>query len=313
VGLACVSSTCVADAAAHHVVYLTGPDTSDTWLWDGTEWTRVLVAGPQPPRQYAGLATLGNEAVLFGGIDAYGNVLSDTWTWNGASWMQLTVTGPSARFAPAMTQFNGSLVLYGGTDGAAVGPGELSDTWLFDGDTWVEAQVAGPPARYGAAVGTTGSGSTGQLVIFGGSYTVDGSGYDYVAYRGDTWLWDGSTWTEPSTTTAPGPRTGSQAASLAGQLVVEGGEGTGDCIYDSDTWAFDGRDWQSLSSGGPELADGAATTLGAQLVVFGGSESADPAHCGFAGSLVTWIWDGSSWSDAHVRGPESSSGMMSTL
>ena len=58
---------------------------NDTWEWDGTTWTEVLVNGPVHRHSY-GMAfdTVREHAVLFGGY-ALGGV-ADTWMeWHGLS------------------------------------------------------------------------------------------------------------------------------------------------------------------------------------------------------------------------------------
>jgi hypothetical protein len=74
---------------------------SDTWTWDGTAWTQVMVAGPSA-RLWPMMALFGTELVLSGG-ERGGFPDSETWTWDGSSWMQLHVTGPPARYSAVMT------------------------------------------------------------------------------------------------------------------------------------------------------------------------------------------------------------------
>ena len=68
----------------------------DTWLWDGTSWTKVADDGPSP-RGAAFIATVGDEVVVYGGYDADGKGFTDTWTWDGLTWTERKVQGPSER------------------------------------------------------------------------------------------------------------------------------------------------------------------------------------------------------------------------
>src|SRR5437667_12150125 len=40
---------------------------ADTWIWDGSTWTRQTPAVSPPARSHAMMAALGNKLVLFGG------------------------------------------------------------------------------------------------------------------------------------------------------------------------------------------------------------------------------------------------------
>ena len=109
---------------------------------------------------------------------------------------------------------------------------------------------------------------TGQLVLFGGN---DGSGT--VA---DTWIWNGSDWTELSPATSPPARSDASMAydPGTGQLVLFGGnDGSGTV---ADTWIRNGSDWTELSpaTSPPARSDASmAYDPGTgQLVLFGGND-----------------------------------------
>jgi hypothetical protein len=85
---------------------------ADTWIWNGTTWSKPTLTVSPPARYEHSMATLGNKVVLFGGyastftqtqstpiVDVY---LDDTWTWDGTSWTQVSASGPSARSDFAM-------------------------------------------------------------------------------------------------------------------------------------------------------------------------------------------------------------------
>jgi N-acetylneuraminic acid mutarotase len=119
---------------------------ADTWAWDGSAWTQLMVTGP-PGRDGATMAPLDDKLVLFGGFNDSGP-LSDTWTWDGTSWAQLNVTGPSARQSATMAALDGKLVLFGGNAALGAYFGQsLSDTWTWDGASWTEQMVARPSPR----------------------------------------------------------------------------------------------------------------------------------------------------------------------
>jgi hypothetical protein len=103
-----------AATAAGEVVLFGGYDEQfnplgDTWTWDGTSSTQHDTTGPMTApsaRASAAMGSVGDTAVLFGGLGGANAVLDDTWIWDGASWTLANVqNGPPARFAAAMSGF----------------------------------------------------------------------------------------------------------------------------------------------------------------------------------------------------------------
>jgi len=74
---------------------------SDTWAWDGANWTRSGANGPA--LFLAAIAPSGGQLVVFGGISPMSFADSPaTQIWNGTSWAAVATTGPSARDSAAM-------------------------------------------------------------------------------------------------------------------------------------------------------------------------------------------------------------------
>lgn len=123
----------------------------------------------------------------------------------------------------------------------------------------------------------------GEVVLFGGWNGAAGA---------DTWVWDGTDWTQRSPATSPPGRSGHAMAydTARGETVLFGG---GTPARAADTWVWDGSDWaQQTTSAAPSpryyhaMAD---DTVRGEVVLFGG----DPG-----GGAVndTWVWDGAGWS-----------------
>src|SRR5439155_857143 len=136
---------------------------------------------------------------------------------------------------------------------------------------------------------------TGQVVLFGRARP--GSRF------GETWLWDGVTWTR-WTPTGDVPYdvgdTGGMAYDAAtGKLVMFGGRTTD--FYVDDTWTWDGTNWTEQAPSTvpparnfPGFAEDAARGV---VVMFGGE-----AVSGELGD--TWFWTGQDWTEVHpVRSP----------
>jgi hypothetical protein len=139
----------------------------------------------------------------------------------------------------------------------------------------------------------------GRVVLFGGNASVQGSN----AFLGDTWEWDGTSWTLVATT-GPSPRANHALAydSARGRVVLFGGAysdgGTG-ILYGSDTWEWDGTSWTLVAVTGPGARGGhgmAYDSARGRTVLFGGG-----ATLGLSGD--TWEWNGASWTQVAITGP----------
>lgn len=143
--------------------------------------------------------------------------------------------------------------------------------------TWskVTTPVAPPPLSGASAVYD----SDNRTVVMFGGRTASGTLSD------DTWVWDGSSWTDyrASDVQAPPPR---ESASMAfdpplHQLILFGGLGASGQPL-GDTWAWNGASWYeesgSLVSQSPDPRQGAAMSNDANgnLVLFGGTGSSQP-------------------------------------
>ena len=205
---------------------------------------------------------------------------------------------PGVRNAHAFAYDGRFALLFGGaTDSAVVG-----DTWGWDGKDWQRLATGGPPARTFPAVAGDGA---SRVFLFGGSRVLFGD--DTVAENrdiarrlfGDTWIWDGSRWTEVS---GPQPPARVEAAAAwdpkRNRMVLFGGYTWKAGVRErlQDTWEFDGAAWARFSTSGPSPRSGAAMAFDSELgqvVLFGGSGATND----------TWIWDGTAWSEVPAPTP----------
>jgi hypothetical protein len=116
----------------------------------------------------------------------------------------------------------GTVVLFGGENNSnAVVNG---DTWTWDGTTWTKQHPAAhPPPRVWASMAY--DDATGTVVLFGGAARPN-SGGGFTRIFGDTWTWDGTTWTQQAPAASPSAR---QLAAMAydaatGTVVLFSGE-----------------------------------------------------------------------------------------
>lgn len=234
-----------------------GGSLDDTWLWNGQTWLQQHPTVSPPPvygEMVYDAAT--GQTLLFGGYEGE-RYLGDTWLWDGTNWTeQHPANSPSPRQGDSMVYdaAMGQIVLFGGEDGATPPSGKsthtLNDTWAWNGSNWIKHYpVASPPARYDANIAY--DAATRTVVLFGGN---DGSGPP--ALLNDTWIWDGTNWTEQHPATAPQidfqdngtpvaayGSTTSMAYDAATQQVVmtlQGGENSGRILV---SWLWNGNNW----------------------------------------------------------------------
>lgn len=307
------------------------PTFADTWEWHGAGWTQVPATNPPPPRlravatydparqrvvmigpaggvgfpvehwEYDGAGwtqpgplptTTGldpvivhdearGETLLLGGFGAAGRH-GRVFAWNGSSWSVRAGFGelPSHSFGtPVARQPNGDgLLLFGPRPDLA----PTNELWTFDAGGWSLTDVGGPVPRSAAAMWTMPTGA----FLFGG--------HDGVAYLGDTWRWDGATWSQLTPTNAPPARREAAVAydSAAGRAVLFGGRS--DPVVFSDTWLFDGAQWQQATGPMPPARTGAALAYDPvrnRTVLFGGLGGPS----GITPLTDTWQWNGSAW------------------
>lgn len=216
-----------------------------------------------------------------------------------AAFTQLSpATMPSPRAGSIGVSDGVLLYHFGGKPGPGV---ELNDMWIFDGSVWVDITPttgALPPGRdwYGASYDT----ARGRFVLFGGRSSALGSNL------GDTWEFDGVSWTQMSPVNSPSVRRWGAMAydPVAGVSILFGGEDLG--VYNNETWSWDGVNWTQLSpaTSPPIRARGRLTyDMGTGDMIYFGGRNASIALAD------TWRWDGATWSQVTTANAPSSSGV----
>jgi hypothetical protein len=126
--------------------------------------------------------------------------------------------------------------------------------------------------------------ATRTIVLFGGR--VNG------VQRGDTWTWDGSTWTQQAPATSPHRRADAAMAYDAATRTIVLFSGP---VTYRDTWTWDGSTWtkQAPTASPParRFASMAYDAATGTIVLFGGVNFIHGTHI----LRDTWTWDGSTW------------------
>jgi hypothetical protein len=122
-----------------------------------------------------------------------------------------------------------------------------------------------------------------QVVLFGGSNDPNGG----TCTLGDTWTWDGTSWTEQHPSSSPAPRCTKGMAYDAARAVVVLFGGTDGYTNYADTWTWNGTDWTEqhpVTSPPAACCPGLSFDAATQRIVLLESYS-----------METWTWDGVNW------------------
>jgi len=248
---------------------------ADTWSFDGTNWTNLTAGLTGAPAARVNESLEYDPAigkiVLFGGRSP-SSVFSDTWEFNGTAWKSAGAATPNSTNTPAQrynaplvySATRGELVLFGGTVYRNGTYAPANDTWGFGPGGWHLLHPSRAPSPRSSPSATVLP--DGEEILFGGVGTA--------AALADTWLYNGTTWTNVTATLGIPPSARSDAFAVpaaAGNgtsyvLVFGGFNGR---VSLSDTWAV-GADGIVATRGAafpPALDVGQKTTL--TVVAFG--------------------------------------------
>lgn len=263
----------VYDAAHNYVLVFGGVGAqprSDTWSWDGSDWTPRATSGPPARAGHAAVYDTVRGRPLLAGNPANA-AETQTWYWDGQFWQQQLIDGPPGRFAHALAfdTLRGVAVLFGGGLENQEGLVLSDQTWEYDGAAWTLRDTPGgaPAPRYhhGMAFDV----QRGVTVLYGG-FTLDG-------VSGETWEWDGLAWRLAATGGPPAvawPGMIYDASVRRVVLFTGGPQPEGEFQR---TWLWDGQAWTrsaATDTMGWRFAMGVAYDAArATTVLFGGEIS----------------------------------------
>ena len=255
----------------------TGPGIAyqETWEWNGEVWSRRCDGQPandicaQIPEGGDDLAAMAYDEnlgkILF--VDSHTEPCG-TWTFGEEGWEKLNLnpaTAPTQRDGAAMAfdHANGVMILYGGGSGD-----EQQETWSWNGSSWIKLN---PSANAGAQ----------RSHVMG----YDGDrGVIVLAGSGDTYEWNGSTWSNPNQELASYDSMAGVYSGLHREMILFGGFPNGVGNYTDITESWNGSRWQQRY---PVLT----TAPGASTVIY--DQMGDQLLALSAG--VTKVFDGFGW------------------
>jgi cysteine-rich repeat protein len=283
----------VFDAAAGKVVSVAGvtwtivtnTETSDVVDFDGiATWTTRGVTGTAPAARLGSAVAYDvahDRMVIFGGRTLELTSFSDGFAVTSAdTWISLAAPAPQLEHPVLYDDLRrGRVRSFGGlVDGNEV----TNNTFELDGDGWItvddppDADSAYPTPRreHGLAYDS----ARGVLVVFGGRGAGAGT------FFGDTWEFDGATWTKD---TDPQPSARFQVAmaydARRAVVVMFGGVIAG--VQTDETWEYDGT-WTLRTPATKPPAD--AT----HVLAYDGRRGVTVL---VTTTGATWEWDGTTW------------------
>jgi cysteine-rich repeat protein len=251
-------------------------------------WTPQPLPMPGRSGHHVAYDAARKRIVVFSGF-LDGSGAADTWEWNGAWTQRFPSTSPPAisNGAMAYDANRERTVLFGGRD--AIGSEAVfSTTWEWDGTTWTNQTptTPSPPPRLLASMAYDARRKV--VVLFGG---LDAS----FSVLNDTWIWNGTTWTQVAVGAGPPARAGQGMAYdpvRDAVLVFGGNDGDRDL---ADTWRWNGMTWVDVTPAGSPPAGGTSElsydAAGRRIVL----TTVDVNEAPFAAQ--TWEWNGTVWTD----------------
>jgi hypothetical protein len=182
------------DSVRERVVLFGGITTSlgkagltDTWEWDGTNWSLIETETSPPGRGVHGGMSFdegrGVTVISGGGTQPWVATIADVWEYDGTNWSDETPeTLPEARVAPCFTYdaTRQVSVLFGGGNWNPY----YDDTWTWDGTTFQELEPeTSPSARQSHRCAW--DGWRERVLVWNG---------DNGGSISDSWEWDGTNW-----------------------------------------------------------------------------------------------------------------------
>jgi hypothetical protein len=181
---------------------------------------------------------------------------------------------------------------FGGRDSAN---NPTKQTWQLSSGCWTQQNPSSSPSPRSRMVAAYDPASE-AIVAFGGDTRLPGDAS--LAFQRDTWIWNGSEWSQAAVSGPSLPAPSIAYDPKSGHIILTGTNAVSDVV--NETWSWTGSSWQQLhpASAPPARIQStlAEDPAAGEVVLFGGRQTN-------AILADTWVWDGSSWLEKQVSGP----------
>lgn len=251
-------------------------DTNETWAWNGSIWAQLHPATSPSARDgmCAAYDQQSGQFIAFGGSGVVGEGfagLDDTWSWTGTTWTQLqpASTPPSDACSMTYDAARGVIMM----SDAGYDTGGTTQMWTWNGTAW--NRIADSPADV-RSISYDPDTRTDIGYIGQGTCTSLGPMEAQCTQIDQTWVWDGSAWSQAPSTNNPEPGATYVASDdqATHQYVIIGGlinftQGQNDA-----TLVYSSPDSSSVTPGRVFGADRQATATAVSKVAFPAAGSA---------------------------------------
>ncbi len=161
----------------------------DTWVYRDDNWMELDTPNAPAPRRLAGLAydPVRDKTVLFGGGLVDENY-TDTWEFDGTTWTLVSSDGPDVTLPSLVYDAARNEILMLGTSTSTTAPAVVM--YRYADGSWVQVEPEEMPPCAGQAKMVYRE-FDGDVLLYGGSCPRGG-------VSNDTWIWDGTNWSELS-------------------------------------------------------------------------------------------------------------------
>lgn len=251
---------------------------AETWQLDASGWRQLTVENAPALAHHSMTFDEGRQVLVVCGQAMMGMGPQRVWEFNGTAWTQTAELAGSdwGDAEIAYDQNRRRLVIYRASmDGA-------DETWEYEGSTWGKKTYSQKPvACWDGALFKYDPGLR-KIVLVGAKDAL---------VPAETWLWDGTAWTQTTGAQPQNASMGGMAYDLVrNQMVL--------LATDMKTYVFDGAGWtQRQSAHSPTPAAIAFFNLAydnqRQVSVFFGGEAQTTGAPTYP--TATWEWNGTDW------------------
>jgi putative cell wall-binding protein len=179
----------------------------ETWTWNGSIWTQQHPATSPSPRweTCAAYDEQTGQFITFGGWGYVSDepfYYNETWNWTGTTWVQLlpALTPPGGGCSMTYDAARKVIMLLV----AGAGTGGSTQAWAWNGTTW--NRLTDPPAAVNPMALNFDPDTGNDITYVGqGTCTTLGPMATQCDEPDQTWIWDGSAWSQAPVSNNPQP------------------------------------------------------------------------------------------------------------